>query len=530
MKKIFYFIMIMLLFAGCKKEQQQSGGIYGIVTDKATGEPIRSAGVKLNTGVKTVTGSEGQYEFTDIKAGEYKISVTKTGYAELVDYIIKVEASKTAKGDVQLENLPPALRIINDNRQDINELDFGSETADITRSFNIFNDSPDPLEWQITKTAEWIINISKTEGILQAGKTQSVVVIIDRELLERGENITTIHITSDNGSKQLTLKAANSKKTAILNTLAVTNIATTSAIFNGKIIDEGNPAYTERGFVYSTSLMPTIESTIAKITSPVIADVNFSANVSGLALGQTYYVRAYAINSVGVSYSSNEASFATTMLLPEVETQSCTNIYTTTATLNGNIISNGDPVYTERGFVYGITRNPMTDDYNVVKRTVSGMGTGIFSANITTGLVEGTIYYLRAYAVNQLGTSYGTEVSFVPQSPEYIVLQTAGIMVHKTDISTSTLYWNSANSLCEGSILGGFTGWRLPTRTELATLYSERTAIGGFKTTSSPYYWSSTVVSTSPDFHYTRNFLSGNESSGSSGSGNCYCRCVRSLE
>lgn len=42
----------------------ETGSIYGIVTDKATGESIINAGVELQPiGLKTVTGSDGQFEF-----------------------------------------------------------------------------------------------------------------------------------------------------------------------------------------------------------------------------------------------------------------------------------------------------------------------------------------------------------------------------------------------------------------------------------------------------------------------------------
>jgi hypothetical protein len=65
MKKAVYLLMIAALVCGCKKkekEKEQPGSIYGVVTDKASGEPIRTAGVQLNTGTKTITGKEGQRE------------------------------------------------------------------------------------------------------------------------------------------------------------------------------------------------------------------------------------------------------------------------------------------------------------------------------------------------------------------------------------------------------------------------------------------------------------------------------------
>ena len=73
-------------------------------------------------------------------------------------------------------------------------------------------------------------------------------------------------------------------------------------------------------------------------------------------------------------------------------------------------------------------------------------------------------------------------------SPDYIVLQSDGIMVQRNDI-TSGASWSVAYNLCQTSRVGGRTGWRLPTRGELTTLYNQRDEIGGFVTASGTVYW-----------------------------------------
>jgi hypothetical protein len=532
MKQVIYLIMVAALVCGCKKKEkekeQEPGSIYGVITDKATGEPVRTAGVQLNTGTKTVTGSEGQYEFTDLKAGEYTITVTKTGYTELTGYKITVEAGKTNKGDVQIEKLPMALRIVNDKGQNMDTLAFGNDESLVTRSFNIFNDSPESLEWIITENCNWISELSKTTGTLQPGKQQPIVITIDREKLGNGVNVYILNISSDNGTKELTITATG-REIVMLNTLDVSNITTSSATFNGVITATGAPAYTERGFVYSTSSMPTIENTIAKLTAAITAETEYSAVATGLTLNQTYYVRAYAINAVGTAYSANEKSFTTTMVLPSVTTQAVSNKNASggggTATFNGTIVNVGDPAYTERGFVYGAVHNPTVDDDT--KKIASGTGTGVFSSNIT-GLTEGTTYYVRAYATNSKGTAYGSEVNFVLTNPDYVVLQADKLMVQKVDIGQG--YWTSINSLCDNSSVAGYTDWRLPTKDELAVLYNNRTVIGGFTSSGSyPYYWSSTVYSSRGyTYSWYQDFSSGAQYS-DYGNDDCRGRCVRNI-
>ncbi|MDE5605794.1 MAG: carboxypeptidase-like regulatory domain-containing protein, partial [Bacteroidales bacterium] len=119
MKKLIYFGMGLLLclsaafWTGCKDKEEEPGAVYGIITDRATGDPIKTAGVELlPIGLRTVTGTDGRYGFTDLEPGTYKLYVTKNGYADKQSNDVVVKSGKTAQFDVQLE-LATALRIIN---------------------------------------------------------------------------------------------------------------------------------------------------------------------------------------------------------------------------------------------------------------------------------------------------------------------------------------------------------------------------------------------------------------------------------
>ncbi|MBQ3759763.1 MAG: hypothetical protein II876_09950, partial [Synergistaceae bacterium] len=260
----------------------------------------------------------------------------------------------------------------------------------------------------ISFSADWITSLSKESGELKEGGTQGVIVNIDRSLLESGENVTTIHVTSNDGNKQLTVKATNATVLPTLNTLETTNITSSTAVLNAEILTKGVPSYSERGFVYALESNPTLENTIAQLTAKVTEENLYSATVTGLELGEEYYVRGYAINEAGVAYSTNEVKFSPEMDLPNVTTEDATNINldSESATFNGTIVDEGDPAYTERGFVYGFTHNPSVDN---TKIEVIGSGLGKFSANVTE-LEVGSIYYIRAYAINNKGVAYGSDV------------------------------------------------------------------------------------------------------------------------
>ena len=424
---------ILAFFVSCGgSESSEPGSVYGVVTDKATGEPIKNAGVELQPiGLKTVTGSDGQFEFNEVAVGTYTLYVTKTGYSESSSSIT-VESGKQSKGDVQLEKLPAALRIVDDKGKDISELNFGAEIADVSRQFNIFNDGYEKIRWKISFSSNWIESVSEESGELKEGGTQGIIVNIDRSLLESGENTTTIHATSNDGNKQLTVKATNATVLPTLNTLEATEVRTTSAVLNAEILTKGEPSYSERGFVYALTSNPTLEDTIGKLTAKVTEENMYSATVTGLELGEEYYVRGYAINEAGVAYSTNEVKVVPNKVLAKLITKKVKNIDldSGTATFNGTIVDEGDPAYTERGFVYGTVHNPTVEDDT--KKIATGSGTGDFSANVRE-LVMDTTYYIRAYAINEAGVAYGEEITLNFAIPPYVTVPGTNLIVAKED-------------------------------------------------------------------------------------------------
>jgi uncharacterized protein (TIGR02145 family) len=195
-------------------------------------------------------------------------------------------------------------------------------------------------------------------------------------------------------------------KPPIITTTAASAITQTTATSGGNITSDGGANVTVHGVCWSTTTGPT--TALSTKTTDNTGTGIFTSSITALTAGQVYYVRAYATNSAGTSYG-NEVSFTTkASTLPVLTTTAASAITKTTATSGGNVTSDGGAAVTARGVCWSTTTGPTT---SLSTKTTDGTGTGVFTSSITA-LTAGTVYYVRAYATNSAGTSYGNEISF----------------------------------------------------------------------------------------------------------------------
>lgn len=413
---ILFLFALTLVFQGCEREP---GSIYGMVTLKSTAEPMRATGVELYRNdhllLKTVTYDDGHYEFTDLTPRNYMLQVDAEGY-DLVTYDVVVEAGRQARVDMQLSPVETGMTVIT------------MEAGDVS----------------------------------------------------------------------------------VINT-----------VLHGKCIYGSSSQPDEYGFYYGTSDIPSRTGT--NIKSGNASNNSFSAVVAGPLDPGTYYVQAYAKNSKGTTFGETKSFNVSNN--PSVKTLAASNIGTTTATLNGKVLYEGKPKYTEKGFVYSAYfPNPTIDDPSSATTKISVSGNDAdFSANIA-GLDSNRTYYARAYITNENGKFYGGTISVNhTMINEYVVLNAAKLMVQKHDLGYGD--WRTANSMCLNSDLAGYTDWRLPTKDELMVLYNNKKLIGNF---TNGEYWSSSLSSTYSDYYYCINFSYGSLKT-SDESYNKYVRAVRQI-
>ncbi len=93
--------------------------------------------------------------------------------------------------------------------------------------------------------------------------------------------------------------------------------------------------------------------------------------------------------------------------IPTVTTADVSSITPTTAECGGTASADGGDSITVRGICWSLSSPPTLSDHV----TTDGAGTGSFTSSMS-GLEPDTVYYVRAYATNGVGTAYGAERSF----------------------------------------------------------------------------------------------------------------------
>jgi hypothetical protein len=207
-----------------------------------------------------------------------------------------------------------------------------------------------------------------------------------------------------------------------------------SAIFIAEITHEGAPKYTKRGFVYSTSENPTLE-TAKKIDPTQNETAKYFVTATGLPANTPHYVRAYVTNSNITVYSNNEIPFTTSKIQPELKVFDATNKGVNSATLNGMVVYEGVPAYLERGFCYipvsycNSFSTPYISDNRI---PITGND---FTCEIT-GLDYKTTYKVRAYAIQSGEEIYSENVICFSTIWEDAEIITSPITTYDTTTAT----------------------------------------------------------------------------------------------
>jgi len=372
-------------------------------------------------------------------------------------------------------------------------------------------------------------------------------------------------------------------------TTAITSIAGASATSGGSMNWNGGgySNYMNVGIAYSTvsnSATPTkVVNSSNFSVNPLVNITPWVTNITGLAANTTYYVRSCLdIYPTGtgpwVTVYGPEVSFTTTAPSAPVitSTTAITGISDRAANSGGAITSDGGSAITAKGVCWSTSPSPTLGVGNF---TSNGTGTAGFTSNIT-GLTGNTAYYVRAYATNGVGTSYGpSDVSFttwvtapytIGQDLGYgwcayvdatghgfivsydipftgawgcsgTILGTAtGTAIGTGLANTNLILANCATRPIAASVAkaytgGGFSDWYLPSSGEWQQILLNRNVVGLSYPNTSNYYTSTeqssstTTYAVSCFFNASSGYMSGAAKTGGSAQYIANLRAIRSF-
>lgn len=194
---------------------------------------------------------------------------------------------------------------------------------------------------------------------------------------------------------------------ALLNTLAISDITSSSASVQGEIEDIGSPYPLQHGFCWNTTGLPTVSGACTQ-EGFVTAKGTFESELTYLEAHTTYYVRAYAKNENGIVYG-DELSFTTAAQEASIITKEVKYITSHSAIVWGEISALGKPTVRQYGVCWNTSGDPSISDSKTEEGPASSKG--YFTTKLSM-LSPYTSYYVRSYVTNEAGTVYGEEISF----------------------------------------------------------------------------------------------------------------------
>lgn len=182
----------MLLVSGCGDEA--TGSIAGFVVDANTGEPVRTANITMNPGgVNSISGSDGRYEYLNLKAGTYTVQVSKSGYITNTKTVV-VPAGGIGSGDIMLTPSSGEMSL------SVTHIDFG--TSQTVATFQIISNAANgSFQWSIVKEspADWL-TVSPTSGSCGAGQHSQVTLTVNRQMVTTSQTVNLLVTNNTSGN------------------------------------------------------------------------------------------------------------------------------------------------------------------------------------------------------------------------------------------------------------------------------------------------------------------------------------------
>lgn len=184
-------IIVTILVLGCNPvDVDIFGSIYGIVSDSQSGQPIANAEITLSPGNEsTISGSTGRFEFKDLDAGQYKVSVQAEGY-EFNNKQVTVVPGERVSCDISL--------IAKDGlKVEPSSLNF--ESIHTHLAVSITNIGGAEVAWQLDlQNVNWL-SANPKSGRIASKKVQTIVFSVNRDYVSSEKSVV-LNLTSNGNS------------------------------------------------------------------------------------------------------------------------------------------------------------------------------------------------------------------------------------------------------------------------------------------------------------------------------------------
>lgn len=183
-RTIYLFALLAALLVACTEEERDyTGSIQGIVTESGTTTPLSGVQVSVvNQGTSTTTGSDGQFRFNNVEAGNYQLQFKKDDYVTNMKSV-NVLAGEIANCDIQLQPEKKEADI----QIEPSTLNFGTSQTEL--SVTVTNHGTAATEWSLDLGNNAWLTASPLSGNIAAGKTQSIIFTVNRDKLSETKNV-----------------------------------------------------------------------------------------------------------------------------------------------------------------------------------------------------------------------------------------------------------------------------------------------------------------------------------------------------
>ena len=410
MKKLLFAITLfttLVLWSGCTQEETNKDeyAFTGTVVDAASGEPIPNVPVMVTNGMhiytSTKTDANGMFK---LYINIYKIN---NQYYILIGDETTEQKRVEIRGFSSYETNLGTFEIQGQGKPvvEMGSCNVGKETIVCTAS--ITNDGYleiDEKGFCFGKTPKPSVDDMKV--VCGSGKDNFIAEVSLSKFDKSSNYYVRPYAKNSKGigyGKEVSF--TTQEGLPIVETLNAENVKVSSATIGGNLIENGGFKVYERGVCWDTDGTPDIDGNHKYINGNETGE--YWIDVDGLKTNTKYFARAYAKNENGVSYG-RIIEFTTVVGLPTVESLNAKNVNAVSASLGGELISNGGYKVEERGVCWDTEGTPDIDDNH---KYINGDETGEYWIDVN-GLKTNTKYYARAYAKNENGVSYGRIIEF----------------------------------------------------------------------------------------------------------------------